>query len=108
MKPSDKTLTPPGPAADRAPQAEFEHRVPVEGGPEVPPGMEEVQTWDEAAGAGGVRIEPILPDDDLATAGLVQEGVDEADRELRLEADTEFEDESSDTDTAPPTTGILS
>lgn len=61
MKASDKTLTPSGPAADLAPETEFDHRVPVEGGPEVPPGMEEVQTWDEAAGAGGVRIDPILP-----------------------------------------------
>ena len=98
---------PPLPAKNRRPVEDSEGFFP-EGGPEVPPGMEEVQTWDEASASAGVRVEPMLPEDEAATAGLVQEGLEEADRELRLEANTEFEDESVENDTAPPTTGILS
>jgi hypothetical protein len=76
--------------------------------PEVPAGMEEVQQWDEPANASGARAEPILPPDDSQTVALVEEGIAEADRELRIEDEARAEGEVSETDTAPPATGILS
>lgn len=76
--------------------------------PEVPAGMEEVQEWDEPATASGARAEPMLPPDDSQTVALVEEGIEEADRELRVEDEARAEGEGSETDTAPPASGILS
>jgi hypothetical protein len=76
--------------------------------PEVPAGMEEVQQWDEPATESGARAEPILPPDDSQTVALVEEGIEEADRELRLEDEARADEEIPAEDTAPPTTGILS
>lgn len=110
MNATDKTLTPRGPTAERPSTADDDRDFPGQAGPEVPPGMEEVQEWDEAAGTTGMRVEPVRPEDESATDSLVEEGMEEADRELRLEANTELEEEeeSVDSDTVPPTTGILS
>src|SRR5687768_1074483 len=77
--------------------------------PEVPAGMEELATWDEPPAAAGVRIKPIPPEDENQTVDLVSEGIEEADRELRLEAQTETEEEPADTeDDDYPRGGILS
>lgn len=108
MNATNNSPTPPGPAAERPSTADYDRDLPAEAGPEVPPGMEEVQKWDEAPGTTGMRMEAIRPEDEFATDSLVEEGLEEADRELRLEANTEFDEESDDSDTAPPTTGILS
>ena len=77
--------------------------------PEVPAGMEELAKWDEPPGAAGIRIKPIPPEDEDQTVELVSEGIEEADRELRLEANTESEDEPADTQSEDyPREGILS
>jgi hypothetical protein len=60
--------------------------------PEVPPGMENVTVWDEPPTQSGMQHPVIPPDPDLPAIELVEEGVEEADRELRLEASTEDED----------------
>ena len=80
--------------------------------PEVPAGTEQLQVWDDPPAAFGREYKAILPDDDSDATSLVEEGVEEADRELRVEdeAEAEPEDESGTPtdDTAPPTDGILS
>jgi hypothetical protein len=76
--------------------------------PEVPAGLEQLQTWDDPPAATGVQVKPLLPADEADISPLVEEGIEEADRELRLEDETEAEDETISEDTAPPTTGILS
>jgi hypothetical protein len=81
---------------------------PVAEAPEVPAGMEEVATWDEPPAAAGIRVPRLRPDDEELTSELVSEGIEEADRELRLEANTESEDEPAETDTDYPREGILS
>lgn len=59
---------------------------------EVPPGMESLTAWDDPPTQSGVRLKALPPEDDLPALELVEEGVEEADRELRLEAVTEDED----------------
>lgn len=76
--------------------------------PEVPSGMEQAQAWDEPPTATGIRIRPIPPADEADPTPLVEEGIAEADRELRLEDEAGAEGELETEDTAPPTTGILS
>jgi hypothetical protein len=76
--------------------------------PEVPPGMEEAQVWDDPPSASGTRTPPLRPADESDTTGLVEEGLNEADRELRIEDEAESEDEEMTDETAPPSTGILS
>lgn len=79
----------------------------IDTAPEVPPGMEEVEVWDDAPAASGVRIEPVISNDETDATPLVEEGIEEADRELRLEDEARAEGEVAD-DTAPPAAGILS
>ncbi|HEX2746797.1 MAG TPA: hypothetical protein VHM91_02265 [Verrucomicrobiales bacterium] len=59
---------------------------------EVPPGMENLTAWDEPPSQTGSRHVTQPPDSDDPAIELVEEGVEEADRELRLEAVTEDED----------------
>ncbi|MDB6136672.1 MAG: hypothetical protein JWM59_4915 [Verrucomicrobiales bacterium] len=84
--------------------------------PEVPPGAENLVTWDEVPvnlhSSSGDQVD----DETQVSLNLVQEGIDEADRELRLNAadqsETEGEDEdlSDDAEAAEdyPRHGILS
>lgn len=79
--------------------------------PEVPQGMETVAAWDEPPAASGVRIAPVPPEDEeVSPSSLVTEGIEEAERELRLAANTESEEEPADPDASAdyPTSGILS
>ncbi|HWB04323.1 MAG TPA: hypothetical protein VG796_14940 [Verrucomicrobiales bacterium] len=61
-------------------------------GAEVPRGMEDLTTWDEPPTQKGLRHVPSPPEPDSPALELVEEGVEEADRELRLEAVTADED----------------
>jgi hypothetical protein len=76
--------------------------------PEVPDGMEELSAWDEPPTATGTRVHSVPPEDENQAIGLVSEGIEEADRELRLAANTENEDEPADTEADYPRDGILS
>jgi len=80
----------------------------VETEPEVPAGMEELSTWDEPPATRGVRVKSLTPEDEYQTEELVSEGIDEAERELRLAASTENEDEPGDAESDYPREGILS
>ena len=75
---------------------------------EAGPGLEFVETWDEAASVSGVRVQPIPEEDEFDVTRLVQEGVDEAERETRLEAETELGESEETDDTNRPADGILS
>jgi hypothetical protein len=58
--------------------------------PEADPDLENVQVWDEPPEASGVRIAKLLPDDETSIREtLVEEGMEEADHETRLEASEE-------------------
>ena len=59
---------------------------------EVPPGMENLTAWDEPPTQTGIRHLSMPPDSDDPGSELVEEGIEEADRELRLESVTEDED----------------
>jgi hypothetical protein len=58
--------------------------------PEADPDLENVEVWDEPPAASGVRIGKVLPDDETSfRETLVEEGMEEADHETRLEASEE-------------------
>lgn len=76
--------------------------------PEVPSGMEQVVAWDEAPADSGVHIKAVVSADEADASPLVEEGIAEADRELRVADEATADGEVTDDDTAPPTTGILS
>jgi hypothetical protein len=70
---------------------------PFDGPPaEVPPGMENVTAWDEPPSQTGMQHLPVATEPDEPAIELVEEGVEEADRELRLEASTEDEDPAAE------------
>ena len=70
--------------------------------------MEQAQTWDDPPAASGIRVRPVPPADEADPTPLVEEGIEEADRELRLEDEARAEGEVETEDTVPPSTGILS
>lgn len=56
--------------------------------PEVSPGLEELTEWDTPTDAAGETVPKVQPDDETAAAEeLVEEGVEEADRDQRLAAE---------------------
>jgi len=61
--------------------------------PEVPPKMEALTEWDEPPAAIGGQAHKVLPEDEVNIAEeLVEEGVEEADRDQRLaSSDPDFE-----------------
>jgi hypothetical protein len=61
--------------------------------PEVDAETENLTKWDEPPGASGGPVKTVLPDDEATVAEqLVDEGVDEAERDRRLAAaDPDFE-----------------
>jgi hypothetical protein len=55
--------------------------------PEIVPGVEELTEWDTPVGAAGESAPRVLPEDDVPPGELlVQEGIEEADREQRIAA----------------------
>ena len=54
--------------------------------PEVVSGTEEITEWDEPYGTTGVSAPRVLPTDDFQAEALVQDGIEEADREQRIAA----------------------
>ena len=64
----------------------------------VDPSLLEVVTWDEAADVSGHRVLPVVYDDEIGTPELlVEEGLDEADEELRaMGEDLDSEDRNLD------------
>lgn len=60
---------------------------------EVPPKMENLVEWDTPPESSGGAVPKVLPEDENSEAGeLVEEGVEEADRDQRLAAsDPDFE-----------------
>lgn len=83
-----------------------------EDSPEVPPGAEELTTWDEVPAETEATSGDNLDDEAADPSALVEEGIEEADRELRLEAADEPDDEDLEDDAEAaaeyPRTGILS
>lgn len=83
-----------------------------EDAPEVPPGAEELTTWDEVPAEPEAESGDRLEDEAEAPSALVEEGIEEADRELRLEAADEPDDEDLEDDAEAaadyPRTGFLS
>ena len=75
--------------------------------PEVPPGMEKIIEWDEPETASGIRAPSLRPADESDATLLVTEGIEEADREARLEDSTDEETAGLDI-LPPPQAGILS
>lgn len=59
---------------------------------EIPSGLENLTAWDEPPTQSGGQIPSRLDDPDDPSAELVEQGIEEADRELRLESMTEDED----------------
>jgi hypothetical protein len=61
--------------------------------PEVPPKLEQLTEWDQPVDATGEAAPKIIPEDENTVAEeLVDEGVEEADRDQRLaSADPDFE-----------------
>ena len=61
--------------------------------PELDPATAELTEWDTAPSSSGRVAPKVLPEDEVpATEKLVGEGIDEADRELRIAAvDPDFE-----------------
>ncbi len=79
--------------------------------PEVTPGAETITAWDEPPSSRGIRVSPIPSDDDEQSEALVNEGIEEADRELRLQARTDDEEDSDNPESVEeeyPREGILS
>ncbi|RYD34984.1 MAG: hypothetical protein EOP86_09645 [Verrucomicrobiaceae bacterium] len=66
--------------------------------PEVPPGAENLVTWDEVPVDSQASGEDRMNDETQVSLHLVQEGIDEADRELRLNAADQSETEGGDED----------
>jgi hypothetical protein len=57
------------------------------GPPAAPEGDEEVRHWSEAAGSTGHQVPRVLPDDEVSPVEqLINEGLEEAERDLRLSA----------------------
>lgn len=91
-------LTPPDPEDDRdADPEEIEtasERTPISPAPpEIPSKLEELTEWDTPVDAAGEKVpETGLEDETSAAEKLVEEGVDEADRDQRIaSADPDFE-----------------
>jgi len=76
--------------------------------PEVPAGMEQATAWDDPPSASGFRVKAVSSADETDATPLVEEGIAEADRELRLEDEAGEDGELNTGDTVPPATGILS
>jgi hypothetical protein len=74
--------------------AEAAQNLPTEAvPPEVDPATAALTEWDTAPSSSGKAAPKVLPEDEVpATEKLVGEGIDEADRELRIAAvDPDFE-----------------
>lgn len=55
--------------------------------PEIVPGVEELTEWDTPMGSSGAPAPRVMPEDDVPPAEiLVQDGIEEADREQRIAA----------------------
>jgi hypothetical protein len=82
-------ITPENSDPDRDPSEMVDASEDVSSGdtaPEVVPGVEELTEWDTPMGATGVSAPRVLPTDDFQAEALVQDGIEEADREQRIAA----------------------
>lgn len=98
--------------ADLDPSEAWETETVESEAPEVPPGAEELITWDEVPAETEALSGDEIENEDRAPEDLVNEGLEEADRELRMAAadETDDEDLSDDEEAAAdyPRRGILS
>ncbi|MES2709369.1 MAG: hypothetical protein V4726_22415 [Verrucomicrobiota bacterium] len=90
----------------------WQSQIARDAAPEVPPGAEELVTWDEVPAEPEAASGDQVEDEDDVALSLVTEGIEEADRELRISAADEPDDEdlSDDEEAAAdyPRRGILS
>jgi hypothetical protein len=72
-------------ASDRAPHGAK--------APEIPAKLESLTEWDQPVDAAGDEVPKVLPEDETSAAEeLVEEGIEEADRDQRIAAvDPDFE-----------------
>ncbi len=70
------------------------------GAAEVPEGMEDQTAWDEPPDQTGTRRVALTDDPDDPAGAMVGQGLDEADRELRLESETDGADAEEEDDEA--------
>ncbi|MEP6685699.1 MAG: hypothetical protein ABJB22_02885 [Verrucomicrobiota bacterium] len=76
--------------ADRAKALEELSGLTEDGAPEVPPGDENLTSWNESPDAAGHAVPTSLPDDEAdVSAQLTEEGVEEADQDRRRAAKDE-------------------
>lgn len=107
----DKQANPQLVPVDESEDLMEEESSPEWSAPEVPPGDEELLVWDEVPE--NTHVSTTEENDESSDASeLVSEGMDEADRELRMSAADQPDDEdlSDDEEAAAeyPITGILS
>jgi hypothetical protein len=74
-------------AANAADRAQARNELTHSGPPPAPEGDEEIRRWSEAAGSTGHQAPRIGPEDEISPVEqLINEGLEEADRDQRLSA----------------------